>query len=1207
MVFVDVLGAFRVVVNGEQAVLRGPMQGAVLARLVVAGGEVVSADRFIDELWAGEPPPKAGAALQAHISHLRRALEPDRPRRAPARVLISQPPGYALARDAATVDAWRFEELLRHADTATDPAIRLRILDTALSLWRGDAYAPYVDTAWSAPEITRLTELRWTALELRAATALHLNRPAEVAAALHRHVESHPEREESVRLLALAQYRQGRQLAALETLRRVRAHLNTEFGIDPGPPLRTLESAILAHAPELDHTPPALAPPIAVQPPPSGAAFSELNAETDSAATEPAATIPAVPAEVAVGYAAERAGLLAAAEEARTGRSRVVWIDGEAGAGKTTLVSSAASALAAAGWTVVAGHCPEVDGAPAAWAWIELAEGLADRRTRPGAPVTDAGFARLEGDFGTSAVIADVSVESARDLADFDVSATPFELARSFVERCRGRVAGGPVAVLLEDAHRADSATLQVLRQVVAWLAGEPVLFVVTSRGSEAGNELQATAAALAGVTASRFELSGLDAEAVRAVMAAAGMPVIDGATLALVRDRTGGNPMFVRELAKLAAAEGDLLAVPVGVREVLRRRIARLPADAARMLRFMAVWGDEVGFDDLLELAEENEDTLVDLVDTAVVAGLLRIGRAGRIRFGHALTRDAVYDEIPALRRGRMHWTALRVAERGPHRDLDALAHHAIAGATGSTAEQALRHVVAAARQCVARGAHSDAVPLWRAAVDLHVLAGHIADHGDAAASTDRARPHDMMVDRAVGSDVLEAMCSLTTALGYGGNDTSARAVRLRALDLAHVLAVPRGMPEESEKRTTATGFAAPADGETGAGGLSPGHRDRASAGADSVVDGVLGAVSAASDPVAYVLSSWRAPVIWGTRDKRLPDTRIVEALAAALARPLPAATRVRLLVATVFEVEGNDDPRAFAAAAEALATARTLDDPELLCAALNARAFLALGPDLWDEREPLASELLTVSTAAGFVEYQAVAHFLQCLIACGASDLVGARAAVERGLECASGGQLRQLLAVLSLFSAVLAALRGDLATAEAIYARCSADLVASGTANGAELMIAARMMLGWARGDLSQLAEPMGAVHAVAPDALVFAYVVALLDAGEIDCARTVFRAAGPTQRDHYWSVMAVFRARGAVRLGEMDAVRECYADMAPRSGTMAGLDTGSVVYGPLDAVLAELADALGEHVAAERYRESAAAVSAHIRAQLAELDA
>jgi len=73
--------------------LGGPRQRSVLALLLIARGSIVPADRVVDDLWRGEPPPRAMGALQVYVSNLRRALEPRRAPRTPARVLVSRPPG----------------------------------------------------------------------------------------------------------------------------------------------------------------------------------------------------------------------------------------------------------------------------------------------------------------------------------------------------------------------------------------------------------------------------------------------------------------------------------------------------------------------------------------------------------------------------------------------------------------------------------------------------------------------------------------------------------------------------------------------------------------------------------------------------------------------------------------------------------------------------------------------------------------------------------------------------------------------------------------------------------------------------------------------------------------------------------------------------------------------------------------------------------
>src|SRR5689334_6254322 len=95
-VSVSVLGPLEVRLDGEVVDLGAPKQRAVLALLAANRGRAVSLDQLIEELWGDQAPPRATASLQAYVSNLRRVLEPARPPRTPATVLVSRPPGYAL-------------------------------------------------------------------------------------------------------------------------------------------------------------------------------------------------------------------------------------------------------------------------------------------------------------------------------------------------------------------------------------------------------------------------------------------------------------------------------------------------------------------------------------------------------------------------------------------------------------------------------------------------------------------------------------------------------------------------------------------------------------------------------------------------------------------------------------------------------------------------------------------------------------------------------------------------------------------------------------------------------------------------------------------------------------------------------------------------------------------------------------------------------
>jgi len=336
---VRVLGPFEVTVGGVAAPLGGPRQRCVLARLVAARGTVVSADRLIDDLYAGEAPPRALAALQSYISHLRGALEPGRSARAPAGVLVTSPPGYAVRLPSDAVDAWSFEDQVHRAAGLDDPAAVHAGLASSLASWRGAAFQEFAGLPWADLESSRLEELRLMATERLAGATLQLGRPAQVIPELSRLTAEHPLREESWRLLALALYRSGRQGDALAALRQARGKLAEELGVDPSPALRDLEAGILVQAPHLS------------APSRSSAAVTATQAASGIRRRRPVPRL--LPADIAdfTGRAEQilqiRSHLVrTGADEARLAVPVVV-VTGPGGVGKTSLAVHVAHSLAA--------------------------------------------------------------------------------------------------------------------------------------------------------------------------------------------------------------------------------------------------------------------------------------------------------------------------------------------------------------------------------------------------------------------------------------------------------------------------------------------------------------------------------------------------------------------------------------------------------------------------------------------------------------------------------------------------------------------------------------------------------------------------------------------------------------------------------------------------------------------------------------------
>ena len=250
-----VLGPLEVLRSGRAVPLGGPRQRAVLAVLLLQANRVVSVDRLVEDVWEGHAPEASITTLQTYVFHLRRALEPSRPRGGAGEVLATRDRGYLLQVSRERLDAAAFEDGLTAGLAALEAGRHFEAgerLGRALDLWRGPVLADLSDYAFIRVEAARLEELRLAAWEGRIEADLALGRHNALTAELERLVAEHPLRERLHGQLMLALYRCGRQAEALVAYRRVRDLLAGELGIDPGEPLRRLHASILAHDQALD-------------------------------------------------------------------------------------------------------------------------------------------------------------------------------------------------------------------------------------------------------------------------------------------------------------------------------------------------------------------------------------------------------------------------------------------------------------------------------------------------------------------------------------------------------------------------------------------------------------------------------------------------------------------------------------------------------------------------------------------------------------------------------------------------------------------------------------------------------------------------------------------------------------------------------------------------------------------------------------------
>ena len=137
-----ILGPLEVLGERGPVVLGGPRQRALLTVLLLEAGRVVATDRLVDLLWGEAAPRTATTSLQNAISKLRRELGPE--------ILETRAPGYVLRVDPSSVDAHRFEQLVRDARRA-EPEERRAVLEHALGLWRGSALAEFAFEQFAQP------------------------------------------------------------------------------------------------------------------------------------------------------------------------------------------------------------------------------------------------------------------------------------------------------------------------------------------------------------------------------------------------------------------------------------------------------------------------------------------------------------------------------------------------------------------------------------------------------------------------------------------------------------------------------------------------------------------------------------------------------------------------------------------------------------------------------------------------------------------------------------------------------------------------------------------------------------------------------------------------------------------------------------------------------------------------------------------------
>lgn len=808
------------------------------------------------------------------------------------------------------------------------------------------------------------------------------------------------------------------------------------------------------------------------------------------------------------------ASLQRALGAARAGDGRLVLVAGDAGMGKTTLLETLGPAARDGGAALLWATGWEGLGAPAFWPWIQVlrAAGL----ELPG-PDRDAG------------------AEEAR-----------FRLFDAVCSGLRALATTRPLVIVLDDLHWADAGSLRLLHFAAGDLRRAPVLLAGAYRDVEVdGTE---TGDLLAAMTAQRIQLRGLDRRAVGELLAATAGQEPPAELVSAVADRSGGNPLFVQELARLLAAQGAptagrasvagsglasgagaATAVPDSIRPVLARRLARLSQPCQTLLTTAAVIGGSFGVDVLAPASGEAPAAVLALLDEAVRARLVVEEGLGHYGFGHALVRDTLYSGVPLDGRVGLHRQVGEALEAAGGSDrLAELAHHFLEAAPGGEVARAVDYAERAGRRALELLAYEEACALFSRALD---------------------------------------------------------ALRLTAVDQEHRLRLVLGLGDARTRAGDQAGARA-AFGE--AAGLA-----RETGDAEGLAQAALGLAGPAGFEVP------------------LFDQAQIELLEEALAC-LPAGDsrfRAWLLGRLSVALTYVDSPaRRAGLAEEAVAMARRLGEATTLAYALAAHCDAISGPDRCAERRAAAAEIIDLAGGDRALELLGRRLRLMALLELG--DMIAVDAEIEAFDRVAGVLRLGLYQWYPPLWRATRRLMDGRIAEAERLVEESMAIGEAAGSGNAWLLGTVFRGVMATQRFDMKAALEILDSVAGIPqsapPGGVTDAGALFVPEADPVRTRRELDRLAGGgldgVPFDAEWLPVLCQVARACHLVGHPVLSERAYAALLPYADLLDVEGIGAGCCGPVSHHLGLLAATVGRTADAAAHFDAALAVNRRIGATL-----
>ncbi len=696
----------------------GRLGRLALAYLVCERHRPVSRDELADVLWGENLPASWEQLLRGLTSKMRATLS--HAGLDPAESLTSVG-AYQIHLPAdAVVDVEEAAEALEAAAAAlaTGDSAGARCLAPGAIAVSARQFLPAARGTWVERRQAELRELHLRALEVLARATTADGLWGEAIDAAEEAIAIEPFRESAYLALMAAHAGAGSRGEAMRAYERCRRVLAEELGVAPSPQTEAAFLALLGDEP---------------------AAVSEA-----SPVPLPAALL-GLPSGFLVGRETETERLDDALKRTTVEGRQAVFVGGEPGIGKSTLVAAFARDAHRQGARVLYGRCDEEIGL----SYQPFAEALSGF-------IAEASLDELAAHVAAhGGVLARLAPELTQRLPDTpvqpvtDPESDRYRLFGAITSLLTDAAAGGPVVLILDDLHWAAPPTLVLLHHVLRSTAAAQVLMIGTYRHTDIGPDhplTQALADLHREQAVDRLVLAGLDEDGVASFVQVAGAGEEGGDDLALVsalHAQTSGNPFFVGQLLRHLGETGatyrregswtyyagtEALGIPEGVREVVGRRLHRLSEPAREALRWGSVVGTEFSID-LLERIDgfPDMDTLLDAVDEAVGAHLVVERGSGRYGFAHALVRDSIYAELTLTRRAHWHRRVADALESVPTDDahrLPALVHHYAAAATAGGTTKAVDYAMAAARQAFAQSAWEDAVAFLERGLDALAVA---------------------------------------------------------------------------------------------------------------------------------------------------------------------------------------------------------------------------------------------------------------------------------------------------------------------------------------------------------------------------------------------------------------------------------------------------------------------------------------------------